>query len=167
MAAIEPPRVARDPGIAERRVLLEGISWATYEALCSDLGDGHARLSYDRGMLEIMSPGPLHEWVKIYAGQFIEEVSIGLDDIAAFEAFGETRWRREALARGLEADQCYYFDPEKLASFAGRGPDRDDDPLPDLAVEVEITHALLNKLAIYAASACRRSGRPTRRASSS
>ena len=31
---------------------------------------------------------------------------------------GETTWKRLEIARGLEADECYYFLPEKLAADA-------------------------------------------------
>jgi hypothetical protein len=38
-------------------VLLEGVSWATYECLLTDFGDSHTvRVAYDQGALEIMAP---------------------------------------------------------------------------------------------------------------
>ena len=58
---------------------------------------------------------------------------------------------RVHVEKGLEADQCYYFDPAKLDAIAGRDPDRPDDPLPDLAIEIEISSSAVDKMAIYAA----------------
>ncbi|MBV8266738.1 MAG: Uma2 family endonuclease, partial [Planctomycetaceae bacterium] len=39
---------------------------------------------------------------------------------------------------------------EKLAIVQGRAPDRPDDPYPDLAIEVELSHWDIDKMAIYA-----------------
>ncbi|HEY0796927.1 MAG TPA: hypothetical protein VGD64_14235 [Acidisarcina sp.] len=36
------------------------MSWETYERLLEDIGDGHVRLTYDQGRLEIMSPSNPH-----------------------------------------------------------------------------------------------------------
>src|SRR5262249_48897660 len=67
------------------------------------------------------------------------------------EAAGESRWRREAIARGLEADECYFLTPEKMAIVAGRPADREDDPLPDLAIEIDLEAPKLDRPGIYAA----------------
>jgi len=41
----------------EPSVVLEIVSWQTYENLLADLTDSSApRLTYDRGVLELMSP---------------------------------------------------------------------------------------------------------------
>jgi Uma2 family endonuclease len=51
--------------------------------------------------------------------------------------------------RGLEPDECYYIaNAGKIGSQ--RTPDLDVDPPPDLAIEIEITSSLLDKLDIYA-----------------
>jgi hypothetical protein len=50
----------------------------------------------------------------------------------------------------LEPDECYWIASEPLV----RGKDRIDlrtDPPPDLALEVDITHSSLDRMAIYAA----------------
>jgi Uma2 family endonuclease len=148
---IEPKRAGRDASEGEQRVLLHGIEWAFYDALCDRLAEQHLRLTYDRGDLEIMSPSPAHERYKLFAGYFIDNLAMELEHIEGFEAYGETTWKRVALERGLEADKCYYFDPRKLAAIGGRLPGRPDDPLPDLAVEIEISTSSLDKMAVYAA----------------
>ena len=52
--------VCRAP--AEQRVIVQNVSWATYEKLLADLANqSSTRLTYDRGTLEIMSPLPEHE----------------------------------------------------------------------------------------------------------
>jgi len=44
------------PTSAEQRVLLNNISWQTFETLLAEMGDNRAsRLAYDQGQLEIMT----------------------------------------------------------------------------------------------------------------
>ena len=73
--------------------------------------------------------------------------------IRRFDKDAET-WKRPELSRGLEADQCYYFQPEKLAAAArakARGSnDVADYPNPDLAIEVDISPSLVDRPGIYA-----------------
>ena len=68
---------------------------------------------------------------------------------------GDTTWKRPELARGLEADECYYFLPEKIAADAAaleRGSDDIADyPNPDLAIEVDLSPPQVDRAGIYAA----------------
>ena len=146
------PTLAAPPTIdrlrdGENRIVLDNIDWETYESL----GEQHARMTYDRGMLELMTKSSRHEVFKDLAGRFIMDLAFELDEVADVRPYGETTWKRAAMARGFEADQCYFFDPAKLALFEGRRPDRPDDPMPDLAVEIEISRSAIDKLPIYAA----------------
>ncbi len=145
-----PPKIDRLRD-GETRIVLENIDWATYEALGDRLDGQHVRMTYDRGKLELMTRSSRHEFYKELSGRFISDLAFECDEVSDFRPFGETTWRRAAVARGLEADQCYYFDPAKLAVFEGRYPDRPDDPLPDLAVEIEISNSAIDKMGAYAA----------------
>ena len=63
---------------------------------------------------------------------------------------GSTTWNREDLDKGLEADESFYLGD--LARIAD--PDNVDlaiDPPPDLAIEIEITRSILNRIGIYGA----------------
>ncbi len=66
---------------------------------------------------------------------------------------GSTTFKAEFLDRGLEPDTCFYLaNAHRLRHYDDEHRmDLAIDPVPDLAIEVEITHALLNKLPIYAA----------------
>src|SRR3989442_11579850 len=56
---------------------------------------------------------------------------------------------REKLQRGFEPDSCFYFKNE--ASMRGKKRlDLTEDPPPDLVVEIDITHPILNKLPLFA-----------------
>jgi Uma2 family endonuclease len=67
----------------------------------------------------------------------------------------ETNWIRPELERGLEADQCYVFDPAKLAVVHELLARRENDvaayPNPDLAVEVDLSSPQADRPGIYAA----------------
>lgn len=132
---------------AEERFLLNGISWATYEALVADLEHGGTRLTYDQGRLELMSPSRPHEWFGRLIGRMIETVTEELEiPISSTKSW---TLKLELKRRGLEADESYYVANEPKV----RG--RDDstlqrDPPPDLAVEVEISRPWIDKAPIYA-----------------
>jgi Uma2 family endonuclease len=95
-----------------------------------------------------MSPLIIHERYKKLFGYMVEAITDELDIPRV--AAGATTFNAEILDRGLEPDECYY-----LANAARlRATDRIDlaiDPPPDLAIEVEITSSLLDKLGVYAA----------------
>jgi Uma2 family endonuclease len=133
---------------AENRVLLSGISWATFESLLADTQNHGTRFTYDRGCLEMMSPSREHERLKRLIGRMIEAAT---EELAIpMSSAGSTTLKAEWKDRGLEADESYYISNEPRV----RGRDEIDlrvDPPPDLAVEVEITAASIDKLAVYAA----------------
>jgi len=145
-----PPKIDRLRD-GETRIVLENIDWATYEALSDRLDEQHVRLTYDRGRLELMSPSSRHEQYKAFSGSFVEALALEWDEFESYRGFEETTWKRAHVEKGLEADQCYFFAPAKLARLTGRLPDRPDDPLPDLAIEIEISASAVDKMAVYAA----------------
>jgi Uma2 family endonuclease len=75
-------------------------------------------------------------------------------EISCLDA-GQTTWKRPAIERGIEADQCYYFDPKKLAvvqkAWARKSSDISDYPNPDLAIEIDISRSEIDRPSIYAA----------------
>jgi Uma2 family endonuclease len=131
----------------ERRVVLRKISWATYEALLSDLEDSNVRLTYDRGDLEIMTVGPIHEWFKSHLRRMIDAATEELN--IPIKSGGSTTFRRQLKQRGLEPDECYWVRHEPQVR-GRKNLDLDVDPPPDLAIEVENTRSAVNKLAVYA-----------------
>ena len=56
--------------VAEQRVVLDSISWATYSALSEESEQQRGRMTYDHGVLEIMSPMLSHESAKALLGQW-------------------------------------------------------------------------------------------------
>ncbi|WP_416670523.1 Uma2 family endonuclease [Egbenema bharatensis] len=129
------------------RVVLYGISWQQFENLLTDLGDHRAaRVAYDRGTLEIMTPLPEHEYFKETIGDAVKDMAETLE--LNYECYGSTTWRRELKQAGVEPDNCFYFQNEALV----RGQldfDLNQDPPPDLALEIDITSKSLNRFPIY------------------
>lgn len=129
-------------------VLLEGVSWVTYECLLADFGDSHAaRVAYDRGMLEIMSPSYAHEQLNTLVAMLVSLIATEMD--SDFENAGSTTFKRADVERGFEPDSCFYL--QHVAAIRGkRTIHLNTDPPPDLVVEIDLTHPSLDKLPIYA-----------------
>ncbi len=132
----------------EPKVILSNISWATYESLVTDLGNQSSiRITYDQGILEIMSPSSEHEKLNRTLAQFVEMLAEELTiDI---RRLGSTTFKREDLAKGFEPDSCYYIQNEDKIS-GKKEIDLTIDPPPDLIIEIDITSTSIDKLPIYA-----------------
>jgi Uma2 family endonuclease len=147
---VAPPQPTAQPQRAERSsVLLQGISWETYQSLVQELeSQPNKRLTYDNGLLEIFMPLPPHERYKRWTGRFLEALTEELDiEICSLSA---CTWSRKDLAKGVEADECYYIQHETI--IRGRMDiDLMVDPPPDLAIEIDITSPSLPRLPIYCA----------------
>jgi Uma2 family endonuclease len=130
----------------EQIVQLSGISWQTYEALLAEIGDRQIRLTYNRGNLEIMVPSPEHERFKTIMGRFVETLAEELD--VRIEPLGSTTFKRPELS-GAEPDECFYI--QNLSAVKGKKRiDLNQDPPPDLVVEIDITSRSENSLQVYA-----------------
>ena len=131
------------------RVVLHDISWERFEKLLADLGDRRAaRIAYDNGTLEIMTPLPEHEYFKETIGDAVKDIAEELE--ADYESYGSTTWRKRVKMAGVEPDNCFYFQHE--AEVRGRlDLDlRQGDPPPDLVLEIDMTSKSLDRFPIYA-----------------
>ena len=130
------------------RVVLYNIGWQQFENLLKDLGDKRAaRIAYDRGTLEIMTPLPEHEHYKEVISDIVKDLGDLLD--LDYESLGSTTWKRESRLAGVEPDNCFYFQNE--AAIRGKLQfDLNQDPPPDLVLEIDLTSKSLNRFPIYA-----------------
>lgn len=130
------------------RVVLYNIGWQQFENLLKDLGDKRAaRIAYDRGTLEIMTPLPEHEYYKEVIGIAVQDIAEELE--LDYESLGSTTWKRESRLAGVEPDNCFYFQNE--AAIRGKLEfDLNQDPPPDLVLEIDLTSKSLNRFPIYA-----------------
>ena len=132
-------------------LVFTGLTWAQYEELLEALerDPRGVRVSYDDGRLEIVSPSRLHDRISRLVGNlvlaFCEEHRLDL------EAYGGATWRRRAVRKGVEPDECFYIGATASAIIGKPDINLEVDPSPDLAVEIDIAHGSLGKLGIYAA----------------
>ncbi|NJN20242.1 MAG: Uma2 family endonuclease [Leptolyngbya sp. RL_3_1] len=131
-----------------RTLLLRDVSWSEFEAILKELGETRGkRVAYDQGWLEIMVPLPEHEYFKETIGDAVKDISEELN--VDYESYGSTTWRKQSKQAGLEPDNCFYFQNE--AQIRGKlSFDLNQDPPPDLALEIDVTSKSLNRFPIYA-----------------
>ena len=130
-------------------VILDRVSWETYEQLLNENGDNSStHFTYDQGLLEIRVLSAEHENYKDFISLLINVIAeeMGID----VASYGSTTFKRKDLARGFEPDACFYIQNE--ARMRGKKRiDLDVDPAPDLVIEIDITNPSLNKFPIFAA----------------
>lgn len=126
-----------------------GVSWDTYVQLLDELGDeSKIRLTFNRGVLEIMSPKRLHEQITRLVDMVVTllafELGLNVDNC------GTMTLRLESAQHGGEPDSCFYIANEA----AVRGVEEiklQIHPPPDIVLEVDITSPSLDKFGLYLA----------------
>lgn len=103
----------------------------------AELGENRAsRLSYDNGVLEIVTPLPEHEDDKEIIGDLVKALLEELD--LEFRTLGSTTFKNQAMAQGIDPDRCFYIQNE--AKIRGKKRlDLNIDPPPDIAIEIDVT----------------------------
>jgi Uma2 family endonuclease len=133
---------------AEERVVLNNISWETFERLLAEAGDHRStRFHYLDGMLELMSPLARHEG----SNRFIESLITAIAEELGMNLrkLGSLTMKRPDRQAGGEPDSCYYIQNEPLIRHQEE-IDLTIDPPPDLVLEVDITSPSKRRLPIYA-----------------
>lgn len=134
--------------LAEHRVILDHVSWDTFENLLVDIGDRRKTLfHYINNTLEIMSPLSLHEGSSRFFDRlltvFVDELEIDM------RCLGSLLMKVPELKIGGEPDSCYYLKNE-LKIRAQENVIVGQDPPPDLVLEVDITNPSDRRLPINA-----------------
>jgi Uma2 family endonuclease len=133
--------------VGEKRVAFHHLNWQAYQQILEALGESRsARLTYDRGILEITMPLEDHEFAARLIERFIYFLVLEMG--LKIKTMGSTTLEREDLDRSPEPDNAYYIQNQPLV--AGRKVNLQEDPPPDLVVEVDITHTDVDKLQLYA-----------------
>lgn len=129
-------------------LILRSITWQTYENLLADLDEQSGmRLTYDRGVLEIMPLTPEHESLNRYLASLVDLLVDTLEmDV---HPVGSSTFKREDIDRGFEPDSSFYF--EHAAQMRGKKRiDLTIDSAPELVIEIDISHGSLDKLSLFA-----------------
>jgi Uma2 family endonuclease len=130
-----PAPVYDDTPREDHYVHLDGVSWADYERVLEIRGESSVpRLTYLRGILEIMSPSKDHEGIKSLIGRLVETWC--LDRGIELMPYGSWTLKQREEERGAEPDECYVF---------GTG----SRERPHLAIEVAWTRGGIDKLEVY------------------
>ncbi|MBE9155253.1 Uma2 family endonuclease [Nodosilinea sp. LEGE 06152] len=125
-------RIALDD--PEKRRVLSRVSWAQYEALLADLGEGSAyRVHFLDGVLEILAPSRNYESGKTRIGDLL--LLYFLETETEYFPMGSTTLKKPDRQAGGEPDESYCI-----------GTDKD---FPDLAIEVIVTSGSINRLELY------------------
>ncbi len=137
MSAAQPLPAPVDPSTMDHFVYLH-VDWQGYEQLLAMRGESSVpRITYLKGLAELMSPSRYHEIDKKRFARLLETWS----EVAGvpLEGYGSWTLKEEAQERGAEADECYTV----------RRVAKSDDDRPDIAIEVIWTSGGINKLEVY------------------
>lgn len=120
-----------------QRVTLENINWQEFEDILEDLGEHrHSLIAYYKGVLEIRMPLAGHERIKVLIGDLLKII---LDELGLeWESLGSTTFKSKKMQAGIEPDDCFYIQNYQ-AMIGKQRLDLDVDPVPDLAIEVDLT----------------------------
>ena len=118
----------------EQRVIFYEVSWEQYELLSDMLNLEFTRMTYLEGSLEIiMTNSAEHERLKTIIARLIEAYAEQKN--IELNGYGSTTFRRRAVKRGVEPDECYC-----LGSL---------NEVPDIAIEIVISSGGIDKLEVY------------------
>lgn len=135
--------------VGEQRNVFWDASWQTYELLLAERGENPLpRLTYDRGVLELMSPGKTHEklarLVTVLAAELAAAWELDIADLGSM-TFKEAAWER-----GFEPDVCLFVGPKAMLARQAGDDDPTTEPAPDIVVEVDISRSSIGKLDLFA-----------------
>jgi Uma2 family endonuclease len=133
-------------GLLTQTVVLANISWPTFQAILTDMGDHRTtRLTYNQGVLTFKMPSKLHEILNRLLARIVTTLTeeLGLDVVNV----GSTTLEREDLEKAAEPDTGFYI--QNALRLAGLDPVIPDRLPPDLVIEVDITSPSIHRLEIY------------------
>ncbi len=130
--------------------VLYGISWEMYEEILEENWDKNSpRLTYDSGILEVEMPNSLrHEEDSRTLAALFEEIAVELE--IDFRRVGSTTYKKQGLHKGFEPDSGFYI--QSINLIEGKTDlDFENDPPPDLTIEINRTSSSVPRMPIFAA----------------
>lgn len=129
-------------------VVFREANWNLYEAMLRNYDEQPSRVNYNRGTLEVMTLSVEHESYKSVLGTMISLLALTFH--LRVKHGGSSTLKRLSKKKGLEADQCYWVANEPAMRTKKR-IDLRTDPPPDLVIEIDVMHSVVNREKIYAA----------------
>lgn len=155
---IEPPS-RKHP----HAVVFHDASWDFYRAMNREYAGRPHRTAYSRRTLEVFTTLTLeHEHLKEMLGVMVG--LLALEFRIPMTHGGSSTLKRLTKRKGLEADQCYWIANEPAVRTKKR-LNLKTDPPPDLVIEIDVMHSVVNREKIYAALGFPRCGCSVARAS--
>ena len=153
-----PQQIRRRLPIRAGHIVLDDVSWEFFERMLRQFeGSGQwFRFTYDNGRLELMVPGPDHEFDKKMVARLVETYALEMD--IPITGAGSLLLKRRSERKGLLPDECYYVNTPTppRAPRTARAPrkakylDLTKHAPPDLAIEVEVSRTVVARLPVYA-----------------
>ena len=139
---------------AEERGVMRDVSWNLYDRLTDAIAERSSiRVAFDGKDVEIMVLGPAHENLGGLLSTFVDEVCDALD--VDPHQLGSTTWKRPEVSRGRRSGSVLLFRPgeggDVPSALARDSNDGAAYPLPDLAVEIDISPPKIDRPGIYSA----------------
>jgi Putative restriction endonuclease len=135
------------PKAEEQCIRMSDVPWDVYVAFCDGVGERYVRMTYYQGEMEITSFSSRHEREKARLRCVVEVLTEELD--IDMEYGGSMTCRKEEMLAAIEPDECSWI--AHANEIVGLDDiDLDRDPPPDLGHEIEISHSMLDRMAIYA-----------------
>jgi Uma2 family endonuclease len=135
-----------DDDLGVERFVFDDADWKFYELILKRVGDRHIFVTYDGERLEVMSPSPEHERHASRLEKIIWLLTLELR--MPCESMGSFTLKQRKANRGLEPDRCFYT-RNSAAVIGKRRIDLSKDPPPDLAIEIEVSRRLLDRIDVY------------------
>ena len=129
-------------------IVFRDASWRLYQSILREYDERPSRINYDRGTLEIMTLSLEHERYKSILGMMLGLIALTFG--VRMANGGSSTLTRLTKRKGLEADQCYWIGNEPAVRTKKR-IDLRTDPPPDLVIEIDVMHSVVNREKIYAA----------------
>lgn len=130
----------------DRWTPLPGVGWEGFQHAKALVAESGVRITYANGDLLLMSPGVHHEAYSEAFSDLFRAVASGLR--IPIRPLGSMLWERIQADAGKMPDEAFYI--SHAAQVEGRMVDDEADPLPDLVVEIEISHPPKLALRAYA-----------------
>lgn len=133
---------------AETRTVLKNVRWDTFVELAEQRSGSVPRMTFDEGVLELMSPRRQHENIGSLIGRMVETYTEVME--IEIQTVASTTFKRKDLQKAFDADESYYIEHAELIR-PKEELDPSIDPPPDLVIGVEINSSAIQKLKLFAA----------------
>jgi len=132
----------------EQQFVIPGVRWDAYVTINEALDNRrNPRMIYYEGRLTFMGRSRIHERLAEFLGHLV--LAVASYSQLECEPSGEATYRRRQKEAGLEGDRTFHFGANAERMRGIQNYDFDEDPPPDLAIEVEVTNPADDAIAAW------------------